>query len=100
MGTFLHGYEDPTANSFVKNLQDSAKRLNNKPVVKKDTVNSEILIKLCNLFLNSHDILVIWDLTMILLSYAGFLRFDEVSNLKCRDITLFDDYLKNFHFTQ
>ena len=55
-----------------------------------------MLITLCNLFLNSHDILVIRDLTMILLSYAGFLRFDEVSNLKCRDITFFDDYLKTF----
>ena len=30
---------------------------------------------------------------MILISFAGFLRFDEMSNLKCCDIKFFQDYM-------
>ena len=92
----LHGFSDPTENAFVKNLQDTAKRLNSKPVVKKDPVNAEILINLCNLHVDSTDLLIVRDLTMILLGFSGFLRFDELSNLKCKDILIFDDYLKIF----
>lgn len=44
-------------------------------------------------FKDSEDLLVIRDLTMILLSYAGFLRYDEISSLLCRDVKVFDDYL-------
>ena len=92
----LHGFTDPTDNAFVKNLQDTAKRLNSKPVVKKDPVDSEVLIRLCNLHTESRDLLIVRDLTMILLGFSGFLRFDEISNLKCKDISVFDDYLKIF----
>jgi hypothetical protein len=33
------------------------------------------------------------DLTMILLSFAGFLRFDEVSSLLCSDVKIECEYL-------
>ena len=34
----------------------------------------------------SNDLADIRDLTMILLGYAGFLTFNEISELKCNDI--------------
>ena len=31
---------------------------------------------------------------MILIDFAGFLRYDELSSLKCKDVTVESDYLK------
>lgn len=89
----LFGLQDPTDNSFVKNLQSSARRLNNNPIRKKDPVSSEMLVQLCDKYKDSNDLMVVRDLTMILLGFAGFFRFDEISNLKCKDVKIFDDYL-------
>lgn len=33
---------------------------------------------------------------MILFGFAGFLRFDEISSLKCNNIFVEDEYLKLF----
>ena len=33
---------------------------------------------------------------MALISFSGFLRFDEVSNLKCNDIVIHEDYISIF----
>jgi hypothetical protein len=41
----------------------------------------------------NNDLLVVRDLTMILLSFAGFLRFDEVSSLLCSDVKIECEYL-------
>ena len=43
--------------------------------------------------LGNNDLLVVRDLTMILLSFAGFLRFDEVSSLLCSDVKIECEYL-------
>lgn len=92
----LFGFVDPTDNTFVKNLQSSAKRLNSKPVRKKDPVSTEMLIDLCNKYNDTDDLMVVRDLTMILIGFAGFLRFDELSNLKCKDVKVFSEYLSIF----
>ena len=87
------GQLDPTGNAFVQNLVESAKRTAKAPVVKKDPVSNDILISLCTMFQGSADLTVIRDLTMILLCYSAFLRFSELSQLKCNDIIIKDDYL-------
>ena len=92
----LHGFDDPTENSFIKNLQGTAKIWNNNPVVKKDPVSTQVLVDLCTIYKDSSDLLVVRDLAMILIGFSRFLRFDQLSNLICRDIKIFDDYLKIF----
>ena len=94
------GQLDPTGNTFVKHLVESAKRTAKAPVVKKDPVSTDILISLvdilislCTMFQGLTDLTVVRDLTMILLCYSAFLRFSELSQLKCHDITVKDDYL-------
>ena len=52
-----------------------------------------MLLELCNMHLGNNDLLVVRDLTMILLSFAGFLRFDEVSSLLCSDVKIECEYL-------
>ena len=45
------------------------------------------------MFQGSIDLTVVRDLIMILLCYSAFLRFSELSQLKCYHITVKDDYL-------
>ena len=89
----INDYIDPTESSFVKNILECAKRLNSKPIVKKETISSDLLIELCNIYNTSTDVIDLRDLTMILLCYSGFLRFSEVSDLRCNDISFKSDYL-------
>lgn len=89
----VNDFTDPTENSVVKSMLECAKRLNSKPIKKKDVVNSEHLIKLCDMFIESTDVIVLRDLAMILLSYAGFLRFDELSALTCNDVKFESEHL-------
>ena len=42
---------------------------------------------------DSNDLLIIRDLTMMLLSFAGLLRYDEVSSLRFCDIQVRDSFL-------
>jgi integrase len=45
------------------------------------------------MFLNSKDLLRIRDLAMIILSFSGFLRFNELSQLRGNDVIVKDCYL-------
>lgn len=90
----VNNYIDPTENGFVKGMLDAAKRLRSQPVKRKDVINSEMLVELCDQYIGSSDVVDIRDLAMILTGYTGFLRFDEISKLKCNDVTFQDD-----HFT-
>ena len=90
----VQGLGDPTDNSFVHNLVESAKRQPGKPKVKKDHVSSESLIELCTKYKDCSNLTVIRDLCMITLCFAGFLRYDEVSSIRCKDVVFKDDYLQ------
>lgn len=87
---------DPTDNSYILALQESAKRTVRILKQRKDPVSIEMLLDLCNLYMGNDDLLIVRDLTMILLSFAGFLRFDEVSSLLCSDVKIEDDHLYLF----
>ena len=43
---------------------------------------------------DSDDLMIVRDLAMTVLSFTGFLRFDELSSLKCNDVTVHDHFLK------
>lgn len=89
----LNGLSDPTDNGFVKNLVESAKRLRSTKIVKKDAITSEMLVELCDKFSCITDLMVLRDLAMILIGFAGFLRFDELVELRCKDIQFHEQYL-------
>ena len=89
----INGYNDPTSNAFVKNLQESAKRRAKPKTCRKDPVTPEMLIRLCKMFETSKDLLTVRDLTMLLISFAGFLRYDEISSLLCRYIIIFENHM-------
>jgi hypothetical protein len=45
------------------------------------------------MFKDSVDLLIVKDLAMILLSFSGFLRYDEVSSLRFNDVKVHDNHL-------
>ncbi|MCG8033524.1 MAG: tyrosine-type recombinase/integrase [Candidatus Thiodiazotropha taylori] len=90
----INGKTDPTENGFVSSLLETARRLRSKKVTKKDVVSSEMLKELCSPIVSQacDDLLQVRDVTMILVAYAGFLRYDELSNLKCCNIKFQSEY--------
>lgn len=90
----LNALADPTENSLVVNMLEAAKRLRSKPTVKKDAIPSTLLVQLCNNFQDSSDLIVVRDLAMILLAFSGFLRFNELSALKCKDLSFRSEYMR------
>ena len=89
MGT----YPDVTDHVFVDNIVESAERMAKPKTVKKDPVSTEDPIILCDKYLDCKDLVVVRDLTMILLGFAGFLRYDELSSVRCKDVTFHDNYV-------
>lgn len=77
----------------MKSWLEVGKRLNSVPVKKKDTINLEMLKDLCDIFRSTDDVLHLRDLTMIPLGYAGFLRFNDISELKCNYIEFNEDHV-------
>lgn len=89
----INGLRDPTTNTFVTSILESSKRVAPKKRDKKEPVSTENIISICEMFKNSIDLLVIRDLCMMLLSFAGFLRYDEVSSLCYSDIKVHESHL-------
>jgi hypothetical protein len=78
----VNGLQDPTTNSFVTSVLEASKRTASKKTEKKYPISTETLVELCTMFKDSTDLLIIRDLTMMLLSFSGFLRYDEISSLR------------------
>lgn len=89
----INDFEDPTKSSTVSKMLECSKRLNSKPVQKKDVINSEHLVRLCDIYPGTTDVITLRDLAMILIGYSGFLRYNEISELKCNDVEFKPDYI-------
>lgn len=90
------GYEDPTEHPFIKNIVEASKRNNKARVIKKEVVTTKDLVLLCDIYADSSSLLEVRDMCMILLSFAGFLRYEELSSLRCSDVKFLDGYVKIF----
>lgn len=55
---------------------------------------NDMLQRLCPLHKDTNDVLILRNLVMILLGFAGFLRFDKISSLKCNNILVEEEYVK------
>ena len=82
----INGLSDPTDNALVKKLMEAAKKIGSTPKQKKDVISIEMLQTLCSAYENCDDVIQLRDLCMITLAYAGLLRFNELSNLRCKDV--------------
>jgi integrase len=93
----LTGVKNPCHSSLVNSVKEGARRITAQPVCKKDPISPEMLKKIVNRFgtLNN-NLLDVRIACMCLISFAGFLRFSELVNLRRSDIQFYDDYIALF----
>ena len=90
------GQKNPCDHQLVRYLKGAAKRLLKKPRVKKCPIRPHHLRELVKHLRGSKNLLDIRVLTVSLLSYAGFLRYDEVSRIRRHNIRFDQFHLKIF----
>ena len=90
----LAGVADPTSESLPKLMLEASKRILSRPKNRKTPITSDMLINLCRFYGEENASLPhLRFLVMCLLSYAGFLRFAELIELKRADLDIFDSHL-------
>ncbi len=88
---------DPTQAQIVKNTHHGWKRILSKPVSKKEPISADqiqVMVSLYGSDKTAHNLMNIRTLCMILISYAGFLRFDELVNIKLSHLSFNDSFLE------
>ena len=89
--------EDPTTHLLVGQVLAGAKRLLAKHIVKKEPITPEILGKLVDsITFPSASLSDIRTITICLVGYAGFFRYNELAKLKESDIHIHKDHMEVF----
>ena len=89
------GLPNPCDSGTVQALKEAAKRTLSNPVRKKEPLTPRDMKKLAEKLRNK-SLPDLRTLTVGILSYAGFLRFDEVSTIRSELITFYISYVKLF----
>ena len=95
----LAGHKDPTRSHMVRTVLDGARRSLGKPTVRKEPINTRIINQIHGSLLTKNNTLDLQGLrimTFILLSYAGFLRYDEAIKIRREDIAFHGTYIALF----
>ena len=88
---------DPTSSSLIEYVLDAAKRICHRPKKKKQPITPDHIQRIYDLITEEGvTMLHQRNFAMMLLCYAGFLRYDEVANLTFGDIVFHETYLKAF----
>ena len=86
--TWMHricDFPNPTSNNMVSVILDGVRRLNSIPPQKKKPITPEILASMYSYMADDHDLFTLKQARIMcyaLISYAGFLRFDETSQIR------------------
>ena len=92
----ISGLHD-TLGGLTRNMVETAKRIAKPRRVPKEPITPDMLKQMYDLIKGEDaDLLRLRKYTILLLSFAGFMRFDEVSQLKKEDIRTFSTYMTVF----
>ncbi len=89
------GLENPCESATVKAIRESAKRQLSKAPKRKTPVTPHVLERMA-VRLRSQDLLKMRTLTIALISFAGFLRYDELAMIRREHIRFVNVYFKLF----
>jgi len=90
------GFQDPCKSSLVVQTKEGLARILAKPKAPKQPISPEHVLKIVSVYGFDANLMNSRLVVMCLLSYAGFLRFDELINLRMNDIVFQDSYIKIF----
>ena len=81
----------------AKNVIESAKRAKGNPIVKKEPISTYLIKKITDKFAaEGASLKYLRIAALCTLSFAGFFRFSELSNILCQHITFLEDHLTIF----
>lgn len=89
----IAGIQSPTNNPIVRSALQGFRRLHASPTVRKEPITPAILECLLENHGQTASLTDLRILFICFLSYAGFLRFDELSNLRRKDCVASPDHL-------
>ena len=93
----IDGLDVPSVHPMISAVKESSSRLYGRPVVKKEVITSEMLSMLAHKYFDYHPSLYqARTVALCLTAFAGFLRYDELSNLLCLDVKFYPDYFLLF----
>ena len=85
--------QTPTKSAAAKLTLQSLQRQLARPVQKKKPITAEILAAIVSDAKQSNSLADLRLATACLLSYAGFLHFDELIQIKTQEIHMYDGYM-------
>ena len=93
----LAGYSDPCKSDLVISVREGSHRKIGHTTNRKEPITADILHKIVSQFgQNYNNLKDIRIACMCLISYAGFLRFSELSNLRRSHISFYSTHVKLF----
>ncbi|XP_062612565.1 integrase/recombinase xerD homolog [Saccostrea cucullata] len=87
---------NPCDTKILHMVMEGGKRILSKPIQKKEPITPEILEQIINKYgddSRKNDLLSVRVCAMFLMGFAGFLRFNELANLRVRNISFHDFYM-------
>ena len=89
----LYGRESPCEAALVRNILEAGKRTLLKPTLKKEPFTLDMLTNLCTRYASHSSNLSDLRLAAICVTaFYGFLRFSEVSGLRCCDVKIIQQH--------
>ena len=87
---------NPCESKFLANLLLGLKKIMARPIVKKEPVSPDMIKLIISKFGTVDNLKDLRLCTLVLVSYAGFLRFNELINIRRCDIQLFVSHVHIF----
>lgn len=88
----LFGLSNPCDSNLVKGILESAKRSLSRPIVKKEPVTPDMVFSICQKFASANaNLSDLRTAAICVTAFAGFLRFNELANLRCCDVKFCKD---------
>ena len=86
--------ENPCDEKLIHMMMEGSKRILGKPVVKKEPISVSHLQKIVEKFgMDRSNLPNVRICAMVLLAFAGFLRYSEFANLKMCNLKFFGTYV-------
>lgn len=91
----IHGFLDPCSSNVVKNVLQAARHTLARPKVRKSPFTKPLLERLYR-ELASSSLQDLQTLTLVVLGYAGLLRWDDLANILVDEIVVKSTYMALF----
>lgn len=87
---------NPCGSKLLHMVMEGGKRIRCKPIQKKELITPEILEQIITKYGNDNckrDLLCVRVCAMFLIGFAGFFRYNELANLRVRNVSFHEMYM-------